>query len=115
MEHNTTPMEKLFTEAEGYSKTKIELLELYAIEKFADIISTLATKLLIFLVVVLFILTVNIGLALWIGEIMGKPYYGFFVVGGFYLFISILLYIFRLQWIKIPISNYIIVQMIKKI
>ena len=29
---------------------------------------------------------VNVGLSLWIGELLGKAYYGFFAVAGFYLF-----------------------------
>ena len=41
-------------------------------------------------------------------------FYGFFVIGGFYAFIAILLHFNRHYWIKTPISNSIIKQMLKQ-
>jgi len=41
-------------------------------------------------------------------------YYGFFIIGGCYAFFAILLYAFRQQWIKIPISNSMISQLKKQ-
>jgi hypothetical protein len=114
MDDNTTPIEKLFERAEDYSRTSIELFRLNAIDKSAEIISSIATKSAILLVVVSFVLFLNIGLALWIGEMLGKSYYGFFAVAGFYLLIAILSYLFRDIWIRYPVSNGIILQMMKK-
>jgi hypothetical protein len=113
MKNNTMPIESLIEKAEDYSKTTIELFQLNAIDKTADLISTLVTRLVIFMAVVLFTLTTNIGIALWIGELTGKTYYGFFIVGGFYVLITILLYNFMEQWIKTPVSNSIITHLIK--
>lgn len=101
MNDDTTPIGKLLTEVRGYSKTKIELLELYAIKKFTNIISSLTAQLLITLIVISFISLINTGAALWIGELIGKSYYGFFVVGGFYILITIVFYIFRNRLIGI--------------
>jgi hypothetical protein len=64
MDDNTTPIEKLFERAEDYSRTSIELFRLNAIDKSAEIISSIATKSAILLVVVSFVLFLNIGLAL---------------------------------------------------
>jgi hypothetical protein len=114
MNNNTTPIESLIERAEDYSKTTIELFKLNAIDKSADVVSSLATQLAIFTAVVLFTLTINIGIALWIGELLGKAYYGFFIVGGFYTIIALLLHTFREQWIKTPVSNSIITHMLKK-
>src|ERR1019366_7522455 len=114
MNNSATSIETLFERAEDYSKTTIELIKLSAIDKSAELVSSLAARLAIFMVVALFILIINIGLAMWIGELLGKTYYGFFAVGGFYVLISILLYAFRNQWIKTPVSNSIINQMLKK-
>ncbi len=114
MENNATPIETLFVKAEDYSKTSIELLKLYAVDKSAGLVSSLVTQLVIFTVAVLFLLTLNIGLALWIGELLEKSYYGFFVVAGFYVLAFVLLYIFRHQWIKGPVTNSIIGQILNK-
>jgi len=66
------------------------------------------------MVVALFVFILSIGLALWIGEILGKTYFGFFVVGGGYAVIAIVLSFFRHQWLKFPISDAIITQIQKQ-
>ncbi len=114
MKDNPTSLEMLFEKAESYSKTTIELLKLNAIDKTAEIVSSLALRLVVFAGITLFTLIVNIGIALWIGEMLGKSYFGFFVVGGFYALLLVLLLFFRNQWVKFPISNSIIFQLMKK-
>lgn len=113
MEDQSTSVESLFERAEQYGKTSIELLKLKAIDTSADVLSTLITRLVIIAFVTLFVLILSIGIALWIGETLGKAYYGFFVVTGFYGVIGIVLYIFRKQWIKMPVSNSIVTQALK--
>lgn len=115
MENNKpTSIEMLFEKAENYGKTTIELAKLNAIDKSAEVVSSLATQLALAIMVALFVLMVNIGLALWLGEVLGKSYYGFFVVAGFHSFVAMILYVFRNQWIKEPISNTIISKMLKQ-
>ncbi len=114
MENNTTTIERLIERAEIYSKTTLELCKYEAVYKLADIFSNLAVKLAITIVVVIFLLFVNIGLALLLGEYLGEVYYGFIGIGVFYLFIAALLSIFREQWIKTPVSNFIISKMKNK-
>ena len=108
MENNTTTIEKLIEKAEIYSKTTLELCKYEAVYKSADIFSNLAVKLAITIVVVMFLLFANIGLAFFLGDYLGEIYYGFLVIGTFYLFIAILLYIFKDEWIRNPVSNFII-------
>lgn len=114
MENKTTPIENLFEKAEDYTKTSIELLKLNAIDKSADFVSFIAARVILFTGVALFFLIGNIGIALWVGEILEKTYYGFFAVAAFYALLSIVLYVFREQWIKIPVSNSVITQLLKK-
>jgi hypothetical protein len=109
-----TPIETLFERAENYSKTSLELLKLSAVEKSADVASSFTVRLVIIMVVALFTLVTNIGVALWIGEGMGKSYYGFFAVAIFYAIVAVLLYVFRHEWIKTPVSNSIISQLMKQ-
>jgi hypothetical protein len=111
MENSITAIEKLIEKAEIYSKTTLELCKYEAVNKLASIISNLAVKMALTIVVSIFMLFVNIGLSFWIGQEMGEVYYGFFVVGLGYLLLAILLYIFRESWIKTPISNFIINEM----
>ncbi len=106
-----TPIEELFEKAGEYGKTSIELLKLKSIDKSASVISSLAVKIVLLIIVAMFISSISIGIALWMGELLGRSYYGFFVIAGFYALITLVLYLFRDQWIKKPVNE----SMIKKL
>jgi len=108
MGSSTATIEKLIEKAEVYSKTTLELCKYKAIYKASNIFSSLAIRLVLLIVVVLISFMANVGLALFLGEYLGKNYYGFFLIAVFYLFIGIVIYLFRNQWIKQPVSNYVI-------
>ncbi len=114
MDNNPSHLETLIEKVELYSKTSLELFKHTAILRSADVFSNLTTRIVIILFVVLFMLFVNIALALWIGEEMGKTYYGFFVVAGIYFFLGMVFYVFRNSLVKHPVSNYIIVKLQKE-
>lgn len=114
MDNFTASIETLFERAEDYTRTSAELVKLNAIDKSADVLSSLLSRLTVAIFAVMFVLLLNIGLSLWIGEIIQKPYLGFFIVSGVYLIGSIVLYSFKDQWIKIPVSNFIIAKLLKK-
>lgn len=114
MTDDTTPIATLFERAEDYTKTTIKLFKLNAVDKSAEIVSSLFSLLVVILTVVLSIVIISIGAALWIGKLLGDSYYGFFIIGALYLLIAILLHLFRENWLKYPISNSIIKQMMKQ-
>ena len=104
----TETIEQLFEKAEAYGKTTIKLGKHLALYGSADVISDLAVKLVIFSVVASSILFANIGLSLYLGEVLGKQYLGFLAVGVFYLIVAVLAYIFKNACIKNPVSKYVI-------
>jgi len=108
MENSITAIENLIEKAGSYYKITLELYKYEAVYKLADIFSDLAVKLILTIVVVLFLLFIEIGLALFLGEHFGKVYYGFIVVGIANLCIGLLLFALKDKWIKTPISNAII-------
>lgn len=114
MTDNTTPIATLFERAEDYGKTTLNLLKLNAIDKSADVVSSLVSRLAVIMTVVFSVLIVSIGLSLWIGKWLGDAFYGFFIIGGFYALLAILLQVFSHQWLKYPVSNSIIKQMLKQ-
>ncbi len=105
-------LESLFEKVEDCGKTSIELLKLQAIDKTVDIIGTIAIKLTFFIVLATFITMLNFGIALWIGELLQKTYYGFFVMAGFYGIIALLFRSYLYQWVQVPVSNFIISKML---
>jgi hypothetical protein len=114
MEDKATLIDSLFEKAEMYAKTNFELYKLHAIDKSADIISTIAAKLTIIMVVFLSFILLNIGLSIWIGELLGKIYYGFFIISAFYIIVTLILYYNRSILLKAPVNDSIILEMINE-
>ena len=112
MNDSVKSIEALFEKAKEFSTVTIDLVKLQAVDKSSDIISSLVARLAVFMVFTLFISFGSIGLSLWLGEIMGKAYYGFFTVTAFYAFAALLLYLFRKEWLKQPSFNSMISQML---
>ena len=114
MNSNEQPLESLFEKAEDYSKTTLEVIRLKAISKTAEVLSTLVAQMALLVAIALASLTINIGLALWVGKLLHKAYFGFFIVGGFYSIVAVLLYFFKNSWIKIPVNKGIISMLFKQ-
>jgi hypothetical protein len=113
MEDQANLIESLIEKGEQYGKTSLELLKLKTLDKSADVTSTLVSWLIVVIFAVLFFLILNIGVALWLGDLLGKSYYGFFVVSGFYAVLALVFWIFRKQLIKKPINESIITQVLE--
>lgn len=111
MKVNETFLEPLLQKAEDYGKTSFELFKLKALDKSAEVTSSLISRFLFVLTLIFFFLILNIALALWLGDILGKSYYGFFVVSLFYGILTAALF-FLHPFIKVRVSNSIITQML---
>jgi len=110
MENTTSSVETLIEKIKNYIETSIDLLKLKAIDKSATLASVIIDYLIVFLMFGIFIILLNVGLALLIGELLGRAYYGFFImavlnaVAGFIL-------LKNNKWIKTPLTN----TMVKKL
>jgi len=113
MEDNTKFLESLLEKATEYGKTSFELVKLKAIDKTTDIVSSLIPHSVVFVLIASFLIFLNLGLALWLGEILGKIFYGFFVVAGFYVIIAIIIHFFMHKRIKRLVGNYFIRRVLK--
>jgi hypothetical protein len=110
METSAESIDLLLARAEEYGKINLELLKLKSIDKAADVGSTLFSRLLLFLAICLFFETITIGISFWLGELMGKVFYGFFIVAFIYGIIGIILFLIHPK-IKARVSNEIIIKM----
>ncbi len=108
MEDNTNMIELLLERAVDYSKTSYELVKLKTLDKTSDLVSSFVPQAVILVLIASFMLFLNIGLAFWIGEIIGKVYYGFFVIAAFYGMLGIVMHLFMRKWLKRIIENSII-------
>lgn len=107
MEVNENLIESLLARAEEYSKTSINLLKLKYVDKSADVVSTLHSYILFTIIICIFIITLTIATSLWIGELMGKNYYGFLIVSGFYGLVGVI-FLFIRQQIKRRLKSNVI-------
>jgi len=108
MEDNTKLIESLLEKAAEYGKTSYELVKLKALDKTSDAFSSFIPHSVVFVVIAVFLLFLNLGLAFWLGDVLGKTYFGFFIVAAFYGVIGIVLHFFMHKWIKKVICNSII-------
>ncbi|MBA3647118.1 MAG: phage holin family protein [Chitinophagales bacterium] len=101
-------MQSIINKTGDYIETRIELLRLKTVSKSSEVASMILANAVILILAMLFLLTFNIGIAFWIGDLLGKYAYGFLIVAAFYGVAGFLFYIFRNQWIKEPVNNFII-------
>lgn len=110
METPANSIESLFEKAEAYGKTTYELAKLKLLETTNMVVTSLIARLSVILMISMFLFVLSIGIALLLGDLLGKTYYGFFIVAGFYLVAGIVLHFFLHKWVKKPMSELIIKQ-----
>jgi hypothetical protein len=113
MEEQENALENLLNRAEEYGKSSLELIKLKTLDKSSDVVSSVIPHSVVLILVSSFLLFFNLGLALWLGEIFGRPFYGFFTVATFYLLIGFVLHFLMHKRIKKIIRNYFINLMLK--
>lgn len=113
MDEQSGLIDSLLGKGEQYGKTTLELLKLKTLDKSSDVASNIVSWVVVVVFAVLFFLILNVGIALWLGEILGKSYLGFFAVSGFYLILALIFGIFRKKLLKDPLNNSIIKQVLE--
>ena len=113
MEPQANPLESLYERIEAYGKTTYELSKLKSLETATLVATSLISRLSVIIMISLFVLVLNIGVALLLGELLGKSYYGFFIVASFYLTAGVVLHFYLHKWIKKPLSDLIIRQVLQ--
>ncbi|MCK9402235.1 MAG: hypothetical protein M0Q26_02430 [Chitinophagaceae bacterium] len=111
MQATINGIEPLLECVKTYSKTSLELLKLKSLFKTADILSAIASRLLLAFVLTVSVFTLTIAIALWLGDLTGKTYYGFLMVSMFYGLIGTIVF-FRGAIIKTSVNNTIIRQIL---
>ena len=113
MDNDANIFESLYDRATDYGKTSYELVKLKLLYKTSDVISTFMPHSVVFVIAAFFLLLFNLGLAFWLGEILGHISYGFFVVAAFYGLIGGIIHFFMHNWLKNIVGNYIIKMLLK--
>ena len=101
--------EPIFDKAQAYTKTSCDLIKLQMLDKSASVGANIFSRLLLLSLTLLFIFSLSIAISLLIGEALGKTYYGFFIVTGFYFVASLVVYLIH-PALKSCVNNFIIKQ-----
>lgn len=112
MEKKPGTFGSLFENAGDYLETRLELLKLQAIDKTSDVTSSVVSGITLAIIMGFAFFLINIGIALWIGELLDKAYLGFFILAAFYLLAGFLVRSFKKAWIKDPITTMLIKKML---
>jgi len=112
MEENSTLIESLLERATEYGKTNYELVKLNVIDKSTNGISSFVPNTVVFLVLSTMMLFFNLGMAFWLGKILGEIFYGFLLVSAFYAFVAFVMYFFLRKWVKRVFYDYMIKQLL---
>jgi hypothetical protein len=113
MEDNAKLIELLLEKATDYGKTSYELAKLKALDKTQDVVSSFVPHYVVLIVILLFVLFSGLGLAFWLGDILGKTYLGLLVVAAFFAIAAIVLHFFMHKSLKKFVANIFIKQAYK--
>jgi uncharacterized membrane protein (DUF485 family) len=104
----------ILEEVEEYVKTSTELFKLQFTDRVSDFITSLIVKLIFLLFGFMFVLLLSFALAIWLGDLLGKPYLGFLVAAGVFALIVLLVYVFREGMIQKPVMQSILSKILRK-
>jgi len=113
IEEQRHDIDSLLSDAGDFLETKTKLWRLKGIESLADVSGELVSGLGMIGIVTFVVLLFSIGFALLIGDLLGKSFYGFFIIGGAYFIFGLICYICRNRWLKEPFSNMLIRKILK--
>lgn len=98
-----TLIESLFGKSSAYTADRIELLKLKSVDKTSSVASSVALGIALFVVFFIFFTVLNIGIALLIGDLVGKSYLGFLILAVVYAIAGFVLFKNRNKFFKTPI------------
>jgi hypothetical protein len=113
MNDNTKLLESLIDKATDYGKTSFELIKLKTLDKTSEVVSSLVPNVVVFILIAIFLLFLNLGIALFIGDLLGKGYLGFLIVSSFYIMAALIIHFLLHEPIKKAIGDYFIKQVLK--
>ncbi len=112
MENKLTSVEELYYKLKDYGDIRLDLFKLKSINKASGFLSTLIASVILIVILFLVLICITIGLSLLIGTLLGKIYYGFFVMTVIYIIIGLVLFSGRKKFLKMPISNKLIKELL---
>lgn len=109
-----TQHDDLSDRLKNFAETNLELVKMQAVEKMVRIIPGILSGTMISLVIYLSILFLSFGLSIYLSDLLNSTFYGFLIVGSFYLLLGIIFIIARKKIIVSPLRNILIKAIFKQ-
>jgi hypothetical protein len=103
----------LLDSVEEYGKTTFELFKLKRLDKASDLAGNVISRIAAITAFLTFLLMASFGAAFWLGAVLGRIWYGFFVVAAFYGLLGVIVYFFMHKGLKRIFADMIIHQTLK--
>jgi hypothetical protein len=103
-----TLIESLFGQSTEFARNNFELYKLKAVDKTSGIASTVITGVALFVVFFICFVVLNIGIALLIGDLVGKSWLGFLILAVLYAVVGFVIFKSRKKFFKTPILKMLI-------
>jgi sterol desaturase/sphingolipid hydroxylase (fatty acid hydroxylase superfamily) len=112
-EGQTEILETLVEKAMDYGKTSVKLAKLKALRKATEVVSSFLSHSMVMLLGFSALLFLSLGLAMWLGELLGRSYYGYLLVAAFYLLAAIVFHFLLHKWLMRVTGDRIIKRALK--
>ena len=103
-----TLIESLFGQSTEFALNNFELYKLKLVDKTSNVASSIVTGVVLFIVFFIFFVILNIGIALLIGDLVGKSYLGFLILAVIYAIVGFVIFKSRKKFFKTPILKMLI-------
>lgn len=103
-----TLIESFFSQSKEYATNKFELYKLKAVEKTSDVATAVIAGVALFIVFFIFFAVLNIGVALLIGDLVGRSWLGFLILAVIYAIAGFVIFKGRNKFFKTPITKMLI-------
>jgi hypothetical protein len=108
MENNSATIPNLLKKTERLTSITVELYQLKMLKVGSTYLASIVSRLIISTLIFILILFASIGTAFYCNDLLGSTYLGFFCVAAGYLFLALILVLFRDSIIKRPVQNSVV-------
>lgn len=96
-----------------YAITNYELVKLQATKRISLIGSELISTVIIALFGLFFLLILSCGVGFYLSSLIGNTFSGFFIVAGFYLLVTLIVFLYRKKILEIPLRDKIVTKLLE--
>lgn len=97
-----------------YVSTKLQLVKIKAYEKIAAICAVIFSMLVLLFVFLFLVNAFTIAAGAWLNEMLHSNFLGYVIVAGVYLFLFLVMIVFRKQLLVKPLTNIFIKVLFKQ-